>query len=64
MVIYSEQFSEDLENLLYGLITWEKHPLNPEHAQLYVEDIINIVGIDNDICSSAIWEYCICGWTI
>jgi len=43
MVIYSEQFSEDLENLLYGLITWEKHPLNPEHAQLYVENIINIV---------------------
>jgi len=43
MVIYSEQFSEDLESLLYGLVTWEKHPLSFEHAQLYVEDIINIV---------------------
>jgi len=44
MVIYSEQFSQDLEDLLYGLVTWEKHPLSFEHAQLlYVEDIINIV---------------------
>ena len=43
MVFYSKQFSEDLENLLYGLVTWEKHPLAFEHAQLYVEDIINTV---------------------
>ena len=39
MVIYSDTSIEDLQNILYGLVTWKKHPLNIEHAESYVDDI-------------------------
>ena len=42
MVIYSDTSIEDLQNILYGLVTWEKHPLNIEHAESYVDDIRSV----------------------
>lgn len=39
MVIYSETAKQELENILYGLVTWKKHPLDFKHAKQYVLDI-------------------------
>lgn len=39
MVIYSERASKDLEDILYGLVTWKKHPLELDHARNYLRDI-------------------------
>ncbi|GHU93871.1 hypothetical protein FACS1894156_1350 [Bacteroidia bacterium] len=39
MVIYSDRAIQDLEDILYGLVTWEKHPLSFEHAKRYVDEI-------------------------
>jgi len=39
MVTYSETAKQELEDILYGLVTWKKHPLDFEHAKQYVADI-------------------------
>jgi hypothetical protein len=39
MVIYTEPAAQDLEDILYGLITWDKHPLTFEHSYNYVHDL-------------------------
>jgi plasmid stabilization system protein ParE len=39
MVLYSNAAKQDLEDILYGLIYWERHPLSVEHALQYVDDI-------------------------
>ena len=40
MVIWTEDAREDIENILFALITWEKHqPLSLEEADNYIEDI-------------------------
>jgi len=39
MVYYNPAALEDYNNILYGLLTWPKHPLEPEHARQYVRDI-------------------------
>jgi mRNA-degrading endonuclease YafQ of YafQ-DinJ toxin-antitoxin module len=41
MVVYSDTAKLDLADILFGLITWEKHPLEFEHARQYVNDIAN-----------------------
>lgn len=42
MVIYNEIAAQDLEDILYNLATWKKHPLGFEHATKYVDDITNL----------------------
>lgn len=42
MVYLSEQAENDLYQILVGLATWEKHPLEFAHAASYVEDIRQI----------------------
>lgn len=42
MVLFSEEAIDDLHDILFGLITWRKHPLNPEHAMDYVDDISDV----------------------
>lgn len=39
MVIYSKDAIDDFESILYGLATWQKHPLELEHARKYVKDL-------------------------
>lgn len=39
MVIYNDIAVSDLENIMYGLVIWEKHPLAFEHAQKYVKEL-------------------------
>ncbi|GHU70467.1 hypothetical protein FACS189413_10860 [Bacteroidia bacterium] len=39
MVIYSDVAIQDLEDILYGLVTWKKHPLAVEHALQYVDEL-------------------------
>jgi hypothetical protein len=39
MVIYNTQARRDLANILKGLISWKKHPLEYVHALQYVDDI-------------------------
>jgi plasmid stabilization system protein ParE len=39
MVIYSRTAESDLIDILYGLVTWEKHHVTFDHAQRYVFDI-------------------------
>ncbi|MDR2086141.1 MAG: hypothetical protein LBP72_03090, partial [Dysgonamonadaceae bacterium] len=45
MVYYKKEAYEDLNNIFYGLIFWEKRYLAPEHAQQYIQDI-------EDTCNS------------
>jgi len=42
MVYYNPSALEDYSNILYGLLTWTKNPLEPEHAKLYMRDIEKI----------------------
>ncbi|GHU78684.1 hypothetical protein FACS1894145_1250 [Bacteroidia bacterium] len=42
MVYYNPSALEDYSNILYGLLTWPKHPLEPEHAKQYMHDIDKI----------------------
>ncbi|MDR1737482.1 MAG: hypothetical protein LBR66_01495 [Candidatus Symbiothrix sp.] len=58
MVFYSEQSRQDLEDILYGLITWDKHPLTYEHAHVYVSDIRAVCGVLDSISyhSLALYE--------
>jgi hypothetical protein len=39
MVYYNPEALEDFENILYGLLLWPKHPLEPEHARQYMRDM-------------------------
>jgi hypothetical protein len=39
MVYYNPSALKDYSNILYGLLTWPKHPLAPEHAKQYMRDI-------------------------
>lgn len=43
MVIYSQHAKQDLIDTLYGLITWEKHTITVEHAESYVDDIVDVI---------------------
>lgn len=41
MVFYNQTADDDLtNNILIGLISWKKHPLEREHAIEYVQDIV------------------------
>jgi hypothetical protein len=42
MVYINEVARKDLYNILVGLANWEKHPLELEHAEEYVDDITDI----------------------
>ena len=42
MVYYSEQADIDLDEILEGLLTWQKHTLTREFCLNYVSDVIDI----------------------
>jgi len=42
MVYYSERAQQDLIEIFWGLITWEKHPLEYSHAVAYLDDIYEV----------------------
>jgi len=39
MVIFNSDSEDDLVSILYGLLTWEKHIIELEHARSYLNDI-------------------------
>ena len=39
MVIFSETAQNDLEDILYGLVTWKKHNIEFDHAVQYTYEI-------------------------
>jgi hypothetical protein len=39
MVYYSNTAKDDLKNILWGLVNWEKHMLEYNHAASYISDI-------------------------
>jgi hypothetical protein len=43
MVVYSQTARQDLIDILFGLLTWEKHELTIEHCEKYVDDIVDII---------------------
>jgi len=45
MVYYSAIAQQDLIEIFWGLLTWEKHPLEYNHASTYLDDIY-------DVCNS------------
>jgi len=48
MVYYSEQADNDLDEILEGLLTWQKHSLTREFCLDYVSDLIDICdSLDN-----------------
>jgi len=50
MVFYSEQADIDLDNILQGLLNWDRFTLTKEHCEKYVSDIISICdALDNSI---------------
>jgi hypothetical protein len=42
MVYYSKQADSDLDDILNGLLTWQKHTLTREFCLNYLSDIIDI----------------------
>ena len=42
MVYYSKQANNDLDAILKGLLTWEKHTLTRDFCMNYVFDIIDV----------------------
>jgi len=47
MVYYSKQAEYDLDDILEGLLTWQKHTLTREFCINYLSDIIDICdGLD------------------
>jgi len=42
MVYYSKQADNDLDNILDGLLTWQKHTLSREFCLNYISDIIDV----------------------
>ena len=49
MVYYNPSALEDYSDILYGLLTWPKHPLEPEHAKQYMRIMNNYLTIVNSI---------------
>ena len=48
MVYYSKQAESDLDDILEGLLTWQKHSLTREFCMDYVSDIIDVCdSLDN-----------------
>jgi hypothetical protein len=43
MVVYSQTAKQDLIDILYGFLTWEKYELTLEHCEKYVDDIVDII---------------------
>jgi hypothetical protein len=42
MVYYSKQADNDLDEILEGLLTWQKHTLTREFCLNYISDIIDV----------------------
>lgn len=42
MVLYSDRVNNDLDNILYGMLEWEKFTLTFEHISNYISDIISV----------------------
>jgi hypothetical protein len=42
MVYYSANAQNDLIEIFWGLMTWEKHPLEYNHATAYLDDIYEV----------------------
>jgi len=42
MTYYSEQADNDIDDLLEGLLSWQKHSLTREFCHEYVSDIVDI----------------------
>ena len=42
MVFYSKQAEYDLDDILEGLLTWQKHLLTREFCMSYLSDIIDV----------------------
>ena len=55
MVIYNDTSRNDFIDILYGLATWKKHPLEFEHACSYVDDIKEAA---DDICTKTAHRNC------
>jgi len=45
MVYYSKTAQNDLINIFWGLLTWDKHPLEYNHVSSYLDDI-------RDVCNN------------
>ena len=39
MVIFNSDSEDDLVSILFGLLTWEKHIIELEHARVYLNNI-------------------------
>ena len=53
MVYYSKQADNDLDEILEGLLTWQKHILTHEFCLNYISDIIDICdSLDNELFHS------------
>ena len=42
MVFYSIQADNDLDEILEGLLTWQKHTLTHEFCLSYISDLVNV----------------------
>lgn len=42
MVYYSKIAQNDLTDLFWGLLTWDKHPLEQDHVSSYLDDLQDI----------------------
>ena len=42
MVFYSKQADDDLDSILEGLLTWQKHTLTREFCLNYISDLIDV----------------------
>lgn len=47
---------QDLIDLLFGLLTWNKHELNIEHAERYVDEIADVI---DSICKKTVHRNCV-----
>jgi hypothetical protein len=56
MVIYNQIAEQDLIDILYGLITWEKHILSDEHCERYVDEIADVI---DTICKKTFHRKCV-----
>ena len=42
MVLFSDRANNDLDEILYGMLNWEKMTLTFEHISNYISDIIDV----------------------
>ena len=42
MVYYSKIAQNDLIEIFWGLLTWEKHPLEYDHVTSYLDDLKDV----------------------